>query len=136
LGNPHVQRELLSKPVEALRGVRVVSVAAADLRSYTVADTGELWALGFDSNGYITPLGHGEQTSCPLPKPIESLRGVKVDAVAAGDVHTLALADDGSVYAWGSNLAADRGALPWVREADCTVTTPRRIPDLRAACGL
>jgi hypothetical protein len=29
LGNPHVARELLPKPVEALRGVRVGSIAAA-----------------------------------------------------------------------------------------------------------
>jgi hypothetical protein len=39
-----VERELLPKPVEALRGVRVSSVAAAEWRSYAAADTGELWA--------------------------------------------------------------------------------------------
>jgi alpha-tubulin suppressor-like RCC1 family protein len=33
LGNPHVERELLPKPVEALRGVRVGSIAAALNRS-------------------------------------------------------------------------------------------------------
>jgi hypothetical protein len=44
LGNPHVEGELLPKPVEALRGVRVGSVGAAGVRSYALADTGELWA--------------------------------------------------------------------------------------------
>jgi alpha-tubulin suppressor-like RCC1 family protein len=44
LGNPNVERDVLPKPVEALRGVRVGSVAAASNRSYAVADTGEVWA--------------------------------------------------------------------------------------------
>jgi hypothetical protein len=44
LGSPHVESELLPKPVEALRGVRVSSIAAARAHSYAVADTGELWA--------------------------------------------------------------------------------------------
>jgi hypothetical protein len=44
LGNPHVQIELLPKPVEALRGVRVGNVAVAEFRSYAVADNGGLWA--------------------------------------------------------------------------------------------
>jgi alpha-tubulin suppressor-like RCC1 family protein len=142
LGNPHVERELLPKPVEALRGVSVGSVAAGSYRSYAVADTGELWAWGWGMKAVFAPLGHGEQMDCPLPKPIESLRGVKVDAVAAGERHTLALADDGSVYVWGDRFAADSGALglgPSVNDAGRAgraVHTPQRIPGLRVACGL
>jgi alpha-tubulin suppressor-like RCC1 family protein len=100
-------------------------------RSYAVADTGEVWAWGRDG---AAALGHGEQTNCPLPTPIASLRGVKVVAVAAGMFHhTLALADDGSVYAWGNAHAAPSGALGLgaaVREAERGVHTPRRMPGL------
>jgi alpha-tubulin suppressor-like RCC1 family protein len=133
LGNPHVERELLPRPVEALRGVRVSSIAADSFRSYAVADTGEVWEWGCDSER-APPLGHGEQISCLVPKPIESLQGVKVDAVAVSLTHTLALADDGSVYAWGSKEAAAGGALglgPAVREAGQAVFTPQRVPLLR-----
>jgi alpha-tubulin suppressor-like RCC1 family protein len=100
LGNPHVERELLPKPVEALRGVRVGSVAACAVHSYAVADTGTVWAWGVHGEGHI-PLGHGGQGSCAVPKPIESLPGIKMDAVVtAENFQTLALAaDDGSVYA-------------------------------------
>jgi E3 ubiquitin-protein ligase HERC1 len=87
LGNPDVKRELLLKPVEALRSVRVSTVAAGGARSYAVADTGELWAWGCDGNGFAA-LGHGEQTRRPLLKPVQVLRGVKVDAVAAGGCDT------------------------------------------------
>jgi alpha-tubulin suppressor-like RCC1 family protein len=134
----HVEKELLPKPVEALRGVRVASVAASRLRRCAVADTGELWAWGMESL-YDAALGHGECRQCPLPTPIESLRGVKVDAVAAGVGHTLAVADGGSVYAWCDEHAAKWGALglgPSVSDAGRMVPTPQRIPALRVTCRL
>jgi alpha-tubulin suppressor-like RCC1 family protein len=135
LGSPHVERELLPKPVEALRGVRMSSVAAAGQRSYAVADTGDVWAWGRGAEGVDwAPLGHGEQVDCPVPRPTESLHGIKVDAVAAGYYHTLALSDDGGVYAWGIKDAAASGAIglgPSV--SDAGVPTPQRIPELRAA---
>jgi alpha-tubulin suppressor-like RCC1 family protein len=137
LGNPHVEGELLPKPIEALRGVRVSSVAAGAERSYALANTGELWAWGVYSNG-AAPHGHGVQMSRLLPKPIESLRGMKVDAVAASDTQTLALADDGSVFAWGNQDAAKSCALglgPEVKDAKDPVRTPQCIAALRLACG-
>jgi alpha-tubulin suppressor-like RCC1 family protein len=76
---------------------------------------------------------------CPVPKPFQLLRGIKVDAVAAGSFHALALADDGSVYAWGDVEAAGDGALglgPTVRLANVAVRTPQRIPALHVTCGL
>jgi alpha-tubulin suppressor-like RCC1 family protein len=97
-GNPYVEWGELPKPVEALIGVRMGSVAAGGHRSYAVADTGEVWAWGVDSDG-SPPLGYGEHVSCPLPKPIASLRDIKVDAVAPGNHNTLTRLDDGRVYA-------------------------------------
>jgi alpha-tubulin suppressor-like RCC1 family protein len=133
---PNVERELLPTPVEALRGVRVGSVAAGGFRSFAVANTGELWAWGRDDAG-VTPLGHGEHINCHVPKPIESLRGVKVDAVAVGFCHTLAVAGDGSVYAWGSGSTAMAGALGLGLSTRCAadVPVPQRIPALRVVCG-
>jgi alpha-tubulin suppressor-like RCC1 family protein len=110
LGIPRARTRLRPKPIEALRGVRVSNVVATSLRSYALADTGELWVWGKDGINY-PPLGHGGQRACPLPKPIESSRGAKVDAFDANNVHTLALADYGSVYAWGHRAAAQSGAL-------------------------
>jgi alpha-tubulin suppressor-like RCC1 family protein len=115
----------------------VDSVAAAGERSYAVADTGELWAWGCDRVAAL-PLGHCEWVNCPVPKPIESLQGIKMDAMVAGEYHTLALADDGSLYAWGNKSAASSGALgpgPSVRDAGRAVSRPQRIPALRVARG-
>jgi E3 ubiquitin-protein ligase HERC2 len=137
--NPHVERALLPKPVEALCGVRVSSVTVARSRSYALADTGELWVSGGEHKHHDAPLGHGEQMDCPLPKPIASLQAIKVDAVAAHQFQTLALADDGSVYVWGHANAARSGALGLgssASDARMPVPTPQRIPGLRVACGL
>jgi alpha-tubulin suppressor-like RCC1 family protein len=103
-----------------------------------VTDASELWAWGWDDE-YFPPLGHGERANCLLPKPIEALRGVKVDAVAAGECHELVLADDGRVYAWGHEEAKKSGALGLgisVQDAGNHVLTSQRIPGLRVACGL
>jgi alpha-tubulin suppressor-like RCC1 family protein len=138
LGNPHVDTELLPTPVEALRGVRVSCVAAGGDRSYAVADTGQLWAWGC-GGVYYAPIGHDERTDCPLPKPIAWLRGIKIDAVAACEQHTLALVDDGSVYAWGDHKASCSGALglrPSVNDMGLRVSMPEPILALRVACGL
>jgi E3 ubiquitin-protein ligase HERC2 len=139
LGNLDGEEQLIPKPVEALRGMRVGSIAAAGNRSYAVVDTGQVWMWGehFD-HGDVIALGHGERIDCPLPKPIESLRGVKVDAVTAAFFVTRVQADDGSVYAWGCRLAAQWGLLGLgssVCDAGVAVPTPQLVPALRVAIG-
>jgi alpha-tubulin suppressor-like RCC1 family protein len=117
-GNPNAasELELLPRLVEALRGVRVANISVAGWRSYAVSDIGQLWAWGIDRDG-DRPLGHGERRDCSVPRPIQSLRSVKVNAVVAGDGHTLALAADGFVYAWGGPHAERTGALGLGRAA-------------------
>jgi alpha-tubulin suppressor-like RCC1 family protein len=138
LGNVNVDRQLLPKPIEALQGVRVGSIVAVGVRSYAVADTGELLAWGYDCDCDGVPsLGHDDESSCPLPMPLESLCGINMDSVAGSNGHTLALADDGRVLAWGSKYAAESGALGLgrsVSDARDPVPTPWRIP--APTCGV
>jgi alpha-tubulin suppressor-like RCC1 family protein len=143
LGSPYVRFELLPKPVEALRSVRVGSIAAASGRSYAVASTGELWVWGADGSGVtLAPLGHGEETTCRLPTliEVEAPWDIKVvDAVIAKCDHTFALVDDGSVYAWGNKDAASKGVLGLgitMCMALYSVRKPQCVPELRLSCGL
>jgi alpha-tubulin suppressor-like RCC1 family protein len=131
--------EFVPKPVEALRDVRVGIIAQGGKRSYAVADTGELWAWGDDDEDIFVPLANGPQVRIPAFKPMESLQGVQVYAVAASDSQTLALADNGSVYAWGDNYEAGLALTclsDAVSDAGEDVHTPQRISALRVACGL
>jgi alpha-tubulin suppressor-like RCC1 family protein len=137
LGHPEVESDYLPKPIEALRGVRVGSIAAGRNHSYAVADTGELWAWG--CAGALPPLGDREQEDCSLLEPVKWLKGIKTDAIADGYDHTLALADDGSVYTWGGENARKSGALglgPAVTEPYRKAIYPLRVPGLHVACGL
>jgi E3 ubiquitin-protein ligase HERC2 len=141
LGNRNVDVQLLPRPIEALQGVRVGSIAAADYSSYAVTDTGELWVWGVHSTlDSSAPLGHGMRAHCRVPRPIESFgrKGIKVDAVFAGECHVLALADHGVVYAWGGLDAARAGALGLGTSLsfEAPVSTPQRVPDARVALGL
>ena len=59
--------------------------------------------------------------------------------MVAGWSHTLALAEDGSVYSWGNEHAATAGALGLgyaVSGARMPVPTPECIPALRVGCEL
>jgi hypothetical protein len=60
--------------------------------------------------------------------------------MAANYHHTLALADEGSVYSWaGWSYEPGHFALglgPAVRDAGKAVLTPQRIPALRVACAV
>jgi hypothetical protein len=137
-----------NRPVDAytlyrVPGITNVVAAAAGTAAYVVLQDGQLLAWG--SGGYgllgITPPAEFETMAQPRgrsnsPQPV----AVKFDAVdvsAKGD-HVLALARDGSVYAWGRGDAGQLGIgnLPMVNyktrsaRVENFVPYPVRIPGL------
>ncbi|EOD08802.1 hypothetical protein EMIHUDRAFT_358730 [Emiliania huxleyi CCMP1516] len=98
LGHGDQQSQLLPKKVEAFTGQRVITVSAGGRHSLALAADGSVcsWGLGGDGR-----LGHGDEQRQLLPKKIEAFAGRRVVAVSAGSCHSLALAADGAVYAWG-----------------------------------
>jgi|GEM_PF-3510859 len=101
----------------------VVAVAAGDDHAAALARDGAVWTWG---SNWFGQLGTGSMDrSCP-PKP--GARRVPlsgVSALAAGYAHTLALKNDGTVWAWGGNYDGELG--------DGTTTArlvPARVPRL------
>lgn len=95
----------------ALAGVHVVEVAAGPAHSLALSDDGVVYAWGSGTSGQ---LGHGSAEGSTVPVRVagdlDGRRVVQVDAGGTADAATsLAVVDDGTVYAWGRNLDGRAG---------------------------
>ena len=59
----------------------------------------------FESAGEYGRLGHGEPVDCTAPRLVEDLERKGIRSLALGLYHTLALADNGDIYSWGSGTS-------------------------------
>ena len=82
-------------------GVRVERVSVGEAHLLALTDTGEVLSFGA---GRLLQLGHGDAVHRREPKVIETLRGVRVVAIAAGDCHNMVLTDEGVVLSFGPGL--------------------------------
>jgi alpha-tubulin suppressor-like RCC1 family protein len=82
----------------ALAGVG--TAAAGPGHSLAVTSAGAVFAWGYNAHG---ELGNGKTTNSTVPVKVKLPGGKKVTAVAAGQIHSLALTSTGAVLAWGGN---------------------------------
>lgn len=95
----------------------VVELAVGHGHTLALLDDGSVVAWGLNNRGQ---LGDGTTSDSPTQLVSVDLPGDAV-AIAAGGFHSLALLDDGSVYAWGNN---DDGQAGGYRSE---VPTPHRV---------
>lgn len=106
-------------PVQGLPPVKTLALGGGHVLALT--PDGDVWAWGDNEHGQ---LGDGEDSLFrETPYPVELPR--VISAVAAGRTHSLALAEDGSVYGWGDN---EHGQLGLVDLEDNSVRHSTRIP--------
>jgi uncharacterized repeat protein (TIGR01451 family) len=90
-------------------GVSIVRIDAYDHHTLALASDGSIYAWGYNLKGEI---GDGSNTNRPAPVPVSMPAlspGVTIVDVAAGGNHSLALASDGAVYAWGNDSHGELG---------------------------
>ncbi len=68
--------------------------------SLAVTSTGAVLAWGYSADG---ELADGNRTNSDVPEKVKLPTGRKVTAVAAGELHSLAVTSTGAVLAWGGN---------------------------------
>jgi alpha-tubulin suppressor-like RCC1 family protein len=115
--------------VTALLGKRVRAIAAGSYMSCAVTDAGALYTWGEDLDG---SLGHGDELDSDVPTLVQGLTGICVVGVSTDITHTLALAADGCVHAFGggAGLGIRRVGKGGGEEAVGPMRTPQRIPNL------
>jgi alpha-tubulin suppressor-like RCC1 family protein len=88
----------------------ITAVAAGADHSLALGEDGTVYAWGENESGQVGNGGAPADTSAPVRVKGVGGTGVlgSIVAIAAGSDHSLALAQDGTVYAWGDN---DVGAL-------------------------
>jgi alpha-tubulin suppressor-like RCC1 family protein len=104
----------------ALRGVRVCSVACGPHHFAALSGDGDLFTWGLGESGQ---LGHGRAVDEREPRKVAALVAVRLARIACGAQHTLAAAEDGSVYSWG---AGDRDGRLGHRDGR-SLSEPRRV---------
>lgn len=82
----------------------IVAIAAGNEHSVALDVSGAVWTWGRNQLGQ---LGDGTFHTRLFPQRVPYLRGMMIEAIAAGGAHTLALTS-GEVLAWGNN---DEGQL-------------------------
>ena len=106
------------------------ATTAASTHSPGVVTTLRAWG-----NNYLGQLGDGTyDNNRTRPVKVGGLRGAKVEALAGGQGHTLALKGDRTVLAWGYNRDGElgNGAPPTLRKPSARTwrsqVTPRCAP--------
>jgi hypothetical protein len=87
----------------ALAGKTVISIAAGQYHTLALCSDGTLRAWGYNKFGHCGVPAPANQLVPVALDAAASLGGGRITKIAAGGMHSLAIAEDGSVHAWGSN---------------------------------
>ena len=85
---------------EQLGGARIVMAACGWFHSVVVSAEERVWTFGY---GYYGQLGHNDEQSRLVPTLLaaEVCKGCNILTVAAGGDHTMAVGENGALWAWG-----------------------------------
>lgn len=105
---------------------KVIAAAGGGGHSVILKDDGSVWTFGRNNHGQ---LGSGDTANRSIPVRVRDSGGfgylTGITAIAAGENHTVALKNDGTVWAWGDN---SHGQLGIGNTED--KTTPVRVSGL------
>ncbi|MDJ0865187.1 MAG: hypothetical protein QNK03_03695 [Myxococcota bacterium] len=87
----------------------IVQLSAGDIHSLVLADDGTVFAFGDNADGRTCLGTNTGDTLVPTPIDTTNLGPLAIEQVSAGAQHSLLLAEDGTVFACGTNLSGVTG---------------------------
>ncbi len=103
IGSESPTDRLFPVEVAGLAGEHVGAVSSGERHTLALTSDNEVFAFGSNASGKI---GDGTTTDARSAVRVGltgAMAGKKIIAIAAGGSHSLALDEDGNVYAWGDN---------------------------------
>ncbi|MCQ9377948.1 hypothetical protein [Methyloversatilis sp. XJ19-49] len=114
-------------------GVSALGVAAGGVHTLAMGSNGTLYAWGGNEYGQ---LGDGSAAFRTPPVRVSLPAGVSALDIAASGDHSLALASDGTLYAWGGNAVGQLGdGSTSDRTTPVAVSLPAGVSALGVAAG-
>ncbi|KAG0590248.1 hypothetical protein KC19_1G084200 [Ceratodon purpureus] len=105
----------------------IVSLGAGHYHSMAVSQTGELWAWGRNSEGQLGErVDSNSREKWHLPQRVRGLESIEVVAARGSGVVSMAIARDGSLWAWGKSKRGQLGLGTNIIHAQ----TPQRVEAL------
>ena len=96
-----------NKPVQAALTSPAKAIAAGENFTLAILEDGTVWGWGFNSS---SQLGDGNPSGAMRSLvPVQAVGLTDVKALAAGQNHSMALQNDGSLWVWGGNPAGQLG---------------------------
>ncbi|XP_070768342.1 regulator of chromosome condensation [Enoplosus armatus] len=131
LGEDIIERK---KPALVSLPEKIVQVIAGGMHTVCLSDTGHVYTFGCNDEG---ALGRDTTGECSEMVPGKVTLEEKVVQVSAGDSHTAALAEDGTVYIWGSFRDNNGviGLLAPMKSSTVPVKVPVSEPVVKIASG-
>ena len=110
-------------------GERVVQVACGNQHSMFLTDRGILYTQGRNADGQ---LGNNSRKESKLPTAVAALKDDFICHIAAGADYSVAVAESGTVFAWGSNACGQLGKYVMQPAAhfDNRIVFPHKMHDL------
>ncbi|XP_035479166.1 RCC1 and BTB domain-containing protein 1 [Scophthalmus maximus] len=106
IGSGSTANQSYPRKVTSLQGRNVVGIVCGQTSSMALVDNGEVYSWG---NNSIGQLGIGSNEVQLSPCPVTALQGLCVQQIVSGYSHSLALTDEGLLYAWGANSYGQLG---------------------------
>ena len=103
-----VDEEFVIKPTlnNALTGKQVIDIVSGFEHCIGLTENGQCYGWGLNKYGQVG-IGNCEKTTTPTL--INSIADLKVVQICCGAYHSMALTDDGDLFAWGYNTFAQLG---------------------------